>query len=132
MLPLVFVPNQIAIGVAGVGEGLKRRLAVLRAAGIPEPRVRSAGIPGKADLEGLRILFIAGFAEDVSRQLVELARGAGILVNVEDVPSLCDFHVPAQIRRGDLLFTISTAGRSPGLARILRERLEASFGPEWD
>ena len=52
--------------------------------------------------------------------------------NVEDVPELCDFHMPAQVRRGDLLLAISTAGRSPALSRILREHLEDRFGPEWD
>jgi precorrin-2 dehydrogenase/sirohydrochlorin ferrochelatase len=132
MLPIVFVPEQIAIGLAGAGEGFKRRLALLHAAGIAEPRVFASEIPSKGELEGLQMLFIAGLAEDISRQLAGSARAAGVLVNVEDVPSLCDFHVPAQVRRGDLLFTISTAGRSPGLARILRERLGASFGPEWD
>jgi precorrin-2 dehydrogenase/sirohydrochlorin ferrochelatase len=59
------------------------------------------------------------------------ARPAGILVNVEDVPELCDFHVPATVRRGDLLLSISTGGKAPGLARLIREWLEARFGPQW-
>ncbi len=53
------------------------------------------------------------------------------MVNVEDVPGLCDFHVPANVRRGELVFTVSTCGRAPGLARRLREWLEDAFGPEW-
>jgi precorrin-2 dehydrogenase/sirohydrochlorin ferrochelatase len=48
------------------------------------------------------------------------------------MPDLCDFHVPAQVRRGDLILAISTSGRAPGLARILREYLETLFGPEWN
>jgi precorrin-2 dehydrogenase/sirohydrochlorin ferrochelatase len=56
---------------------------------------------------------------------------AGVIVNVEDVPSLCDFHVPAQVRRGDLLLTVSTGGRAPGVSRVLREDLQRRFGPEW-
>ena len=67
-----------------------------------------------------------------SAGLAQAARAAGALVNVEDMPDLCDFHVPAQVRRGDLLLAISTSGRSPGLARIVREHLETLFGPEWD
>jgi len=54
-----------------------------------------------------------------------------VLVNVEDVPSLCDFHVPALVRRGDLVIAVSTGGRAPGVAKLLREWLDARFGPEW-
>jgi siroheme synthase-like protein len=54
-----------------------------------------------------------------------------VLVNVmDDVPN-CDFAAPAIVRRGDLVLAISTGGRSPALARRLREELEARFGPEW-
>jgi precorrin-2 dehydrogenase/sirohydrochlorin ferrochelatase len=59
------------------------------------------------------------------------ARGLGVLVNVEDTPHLCDFHVPAIVRRGELLLTASTGGRVPGLSRALREHLADEFGPEW-
>ena len=59
------------------------------------------------------------------------ARAAGILVNAEDIPELCDFHVPAIVRRGNLVLTASTGGQAPGLARRLREWLETRFGPEW-
>jgi precorrin-2 dehydrogenase/sirohydrochlorin ferrochelatase len=131
MLPIV-LSGEIAVGVAGTGEGLKRRLAVVEKAGMSQPTVFSDRLPTKAEIAELRILFIAGLPEAAAQELAFAAREVGTLVNVEDVPTLCDFHVPAQIRRGDLLFTISTAGRSPGLARILRERIEASFGPEWE
>ncbi len=53
-------------------------------------------------------------------------------MNVEDVPELCDFHVPAIVRRGGLTLTVSTGGRAPGLAKRLREWLQNRFGPEWD
>jgi precorrin-2 dehydrogenase/sirohydrochlorin ferrochelatase len=54
-----------------------------------------------------------------------------VLVNVEDVLPLCDFHVPAIVRRGDLLLTASTGGQVPGLSRVLRESLAEDYGPEW-
>jgi precorrin-2 dehydrogenase/sirohydrochlorin ferrochelatase len=63
--------------------------------------------------------------------LAGIARSAGTLVNVEDRRAWCDFHSPALVRRGDLLLTVSTNGRSPGLAARIRRRLEGSFGPEW-
>ena len=52
-------------------------------------------------------------------------------MNVEDRPALCDFHSVAEVRRGDLLLTVSTGGASPGLAARIRARLAAEFGPEW-
>ena len=131
MLPIV-LSGEIAVGVAGAGEGLKRRLSVLEKAGIVAPRVFSDRLPTTAEIGELRVLFVAGLPEAVAEGLASAARANRVLVNVVDVPHLCDFHVPAQIRRGDLLFTISTAGRSPGLARLLRERIEASVGPEWE
>jgi precorrin-2 dehydrogenase/sirohydrochlorin ferrochelatase len=89
--------------------------------------------PGASDevLAPLQLLFIAGLDEGEARHLAGRARGFGVLVNVEDVLPLCDFHVPAIVRRGDLLLTASTGGAAPGLARMLREHLAENFGPEW-
>nr|WP_243850721.1 NAD(P)-dependent oxidoreductase [Rhizomicrobium electricum] len=120
-------PETARIGLIGEGEALERRRALLAGAGITPIPVLPEG-----DLGDLRILFVAGLPTDLSEVLAARARRAGILVNVEDVPSLCDFHVPAIVRRGDLLFSVSTRGRAPGLARRLREWLEERFGPEWE
>src|SRR4029077_6417769 len=82
-------------------------------------------------LAGLHLLFIAGLKRSAAAALAAKARAAGILTNVEDVPELCDFHVPAVVRRGDLALTVSTSGKAPGLARLLREWLERAVGTEW-
>ena len=63
--------------------------------------------------------------------MARAARAGGCLVNVEDVVAFCDFHNPSQLRRGDLLLTVSTAGKSPGLAARIRAQLARAFGPEW-
>jgi precorrin-2 dehydrogenase/sirohydrochlorin ferrochelatase len=132
MLPVILAPHAVRVGLAGSGDALKRRLGILDQAGILAREVYEDRVPSPEELARLNVLFVAGFDESASRELAAAARRAGVLVNVEDVPKLCDFHVPAQIRRGDLLFTISTGGRSPGLSRVLREVLEASFGQEWE
>ncbi len=59
------------------------------------------------------------------------ARSERVLLNVMDDPARCDFAAPATVRRGDLSIAIATAGRSPALARRLREELSVQFGPEW-
>jgi len=132
MLPIILDCSKTRVGIAGSGEGLLRRLKVVRASGPEEPAIYEGRIPSATELASLQILFIAGLEAETSRSLAEAARTAGVLVNVEDVPELCDFHVPAQIRRGDLLLAVSTAGRSPALSRVLRENLEQRFGPEWE
>jgi precorrin-2 dehydrogenase/sirohydrochlorin ferrochelatase len=56
----------------------------------------------------------------------------GMLVNAVDQPEDCNFIVPAIVRRGDLVIAISTTGKSPALAKMLRERLELQFGYEYE
>ena len=131
MLPVVLDPSAVRIGVAGRGEGLKRRLDLVSGAGVQHLTVFDGRIPSSAELAGLAVLFVAGLETAPARELASAAREAGVLVNVEDQTELCDFHVPASVRRGDLLFTVSTGGQSPGLSRLLREELEHHFGPEW-
>ena len=129
MLPLVLNPQFIKVGLTGQGEALARRAALLAEAGV-EARLLSADV-SDAVLAPLQILFVAGLAEGAASDLAGRARALGLLVNVEDVLPLCDFHVPAIVRRGELLLTASTGGTVPGLARRLREWLAGAFGPEW-
>ena len=126
MLPIVLAPETARIGLAAAGEGRARREALLVDAGLEPVLVEPTG-----DLPSLHALFIAGLDAETSADLAHRARSRGVLVNVEDIPGLCDFHVPAIVRRGDLILTASTGGRAPGLARRLREWLEEYFGAEW-
>ncbi|MBW1863903.1 MAG: bifunctional precorrin-2 dehydrogenase/sirohydrochlorin ferrochelatase [Deltaproteobacteria bacterium] len=56
----------------------------------------------------------------------------GLLVNAVDQPSDCNFIVPSILRRGDLLIAVSTSGKSPALAKKVRETLEKKFGSEYE
>lgn len=129
MLPIVLNPKFIRAGLAGEGEGLAKRRALLAEAG-----AEAVTISRTADataMRGLHVLFIAGLPRQFAAKLAETARRANVLVNVEDVPELCDFNVPAIVRQGDLLLTVSTGGLAPGLSRSIREWLQEKFGPEW-
>ena len=53
-----------------------------------------------------------------------------IFCNVEDVPELCTFILPALHRRGDITLAVSTGGASPALAQWLRDRFAAQIGFE--
>jgi len=123
VLPIALDPKTVRVGLAGAGEGLARRRVFLAESGVKTPE------PGLVD--GVQVLFVAGLDRDSAASLAAQARAKGVLVNVEDVPELCDFHVPAVVRRGDLALTVSTNGRAPGLSRLLREWLARAFGPEW-
>ena len=129
MLPLVLNPVTLRAGLAGQGPERDRRAALLAEAGV-EARLLPATVTDEI-LASLQVLFVAGLPEAEARDLATRARAKGVLVNVEDVLPLCDFHVPAVVRRGDLLLTASTGGQVPGLARALRQSLAEQFGPEW-
>lgn len=147
MVPLALDPAAIAVAVAGRGAPALARLRALREGGAghallysDQPTAELAAgagaslrpsLPDTAALERLRLLWIAGLPDPEAAALAEAARRARVLVNVEDRPELCDFHNVASVRRGDLLLTVSTGGKSPGLAARIRQKLGAEFGPEW-
>ena len=51
----------------------------------------------------------------------------GMLVNIVDSPKECNFILPSLVSRGDLTLAISTAGKSPALAKKIRQDLEKQF-----
>ena len=83
------------------------------------------------DARGALMVLAATDDSEVNALVAADARDVGILVNVADDPSRCDFIMPAVVRRGDLSVAISTGGKSPALAARLREKLSAVLGPEY-
>lgn len=146
MIPLALSPLRLQLGLVGAGAPALRRLRALHEAGAgetlrvfttdPELAAQAGGkaiarLPEASEIESLNILWVAGIEEAVYRPLAALARAHKVLLNVEDVPAFCDFNAVAEIRRGDLLLTISTNGQAPGLAGAIRKRLEACFPESW-
>ena len=70
--------------------------------------------------------------EETNARISSDARSKDIPVNIVDDPNRCDFILPALVQRGDLAITIGTGGKSPALARHLREELEAKYGSEYE
>jgi len=90
--------------------------------------------PTENDFGTLRpkLVFVAGVPDDVAAAWYAQAKAVGALVHVQDRIPLCDFHLPARVRRGHLQVTVSTDGTAAGLSRHIREYLETHvFGPEW-
>ncbi len=70
--------------------------------------------------------------EKTNARISKDARGKGIPVNIVDDPQKCDFILPSIMQRGDLEIAIGTGGKSPALARHLREELEKQYGKEYE
>jgi precorrin-2 dehydrogenase / sirohydrochlorin ferrochelatase len=80
------------------------------------------------DLEGTFIAIAATDDTDVNIRVFEDAEQRAMLVNVVDVPPLCNFILPAIHRTGPLAIAISTAGASPALAKRLKREIGEAYG----
>lgn len=85
----------------------------------------------QGDLKGSFIAVSASNVKAVNRAVYAEAQTSNILLNVVDDPELCNFIVPSVVDRGSLIIAISTSGRSPLLAKTLRQELEKTIGPEY-
>jgi precorrin-2 dehydrogenase/sirohydrochlorin ferrochelatase len=83
------------------------------------------------DCERAFLVFSATDDAAISEAVFQEATHARALVNTADQPALCDFIMPAVVRRGDVAIAISTGGASPGLAGQLRRKIEKLIGPEY-
>ena len=81
-----------------------------------------------ADLEGTFIAIAATDDTDVNIRVYEDAERRAMLVNIVDVPPLCNFILPAIVRTGPLAIAISTAGASPALAKRMKRQIAAEYG----
>ncbi|MBX7200661.1 MAG: siroheme synthase [Rhodospirillaceae bacterium] len=112
----VFAPDAPAALAALAGDRLARRW------------------PDAADFARIApaLVFISDMPDGEAAAFRVQAKAAHALVHVQDRIPLCDFHLPAKVRRGHLQVTVSTDGQAAGLSRLIRQYLEAEvFGPEW-
>lgn len=78
----------------------------------------------KNDLSGAFIVFSATNDSSVNAEVFREAEESSILINAVDDPPNCSFYVPSFVRKGELLFALSTAGASPAMAARLRREIE--------
>jgi len=80
------------------------------------------------DLDGAFLVIASTDRTAVNIAVFEEAERRSMLVNVVDVPPLCNFILPAVVRSGPLAIAISTAGASPALAKRMKAEIAESFG----
>jgi len=131
--------------VVGGGEVAARKAAMLMRAGarvhVVAPVIDAAllarleegggssrsGLYESADLGGVTLVIAATDDDAVNRRVHDDARARQLPVNVVDSPALCNFVFPSIIDRSPLVVAVSSAGKSPVLARLLRARLETTI-----
>ena len=86
---------------------------------------------GAADLEGIFMVIACTDDTDTNIAIYEDAERRAMLVNIVDVPPLCNFILPAIVRTGPLAIAISTAGASPALAKRMKREISELFGEEY-
>ncbi|MDQ6915563.1 MAG: bifunctional precorrin-2 dehydrogenase/sirohydrochlorin ferrochelatase [Actinomycetota bacterium] len=80
------------------------------------------------DLDGAFLVIAATSITELNARVYEDAEARAMLVNVVDVPPLCNFILPAIVRNGPLAIAISTAGASPALAKRMKREIAEAFG----
>lgn len=82
------------------------------------------------DLYNVDLVIVATNDRELNKVIKEEAKNQKILVNVADTPDLCDFYLGSIVKKGDLKIAISTNGKSPTLAKRIKELLNDSFPEE--
>ena len=82
------------------------------------------------DLRGKDVVILATDNPELHKKIVRETRQKNILTNVADTPDLCDFYLGSVVQKGDLKIGISTNGKSPTLAKRLRELFTEIFPDE--
>jgi precorrin-2 dehydrogenase/sirohydrochlorin ferrochelatase len=130
--------------VVGGGAVATRKVDGLVAAGADvlviapeiEARIRVSGaqlierVYQRGDLEGAWLAIAATNDPGVNRAVHADAEKSRVWLNAADDPPACSFTLPAVVRRGPVMVTVSTAGHSPALAGWLRGQVAAQLGPE--
>ncbi|MCW2961085.1 MAG: bifunctional precorrin-2 dehydrogenase/sirohydrochlorin ferrochelatase [Thermoleophilia bacterium] len=84
-----------------------------------------------SDLDGCLMAIACTDDTDTNIRIYEEAEAKAMLVNIVDVPPLCNFILPAIVRTGAIAVAISTRGASPALAKRMKREIADLFGTEY-
>ena len=142
LFPVFIKLDQVQLLLVGAGNvGLEKLSAILRnspqanvtivatfiseevrAISTDHSRIQILERPFEAsDLELKDIVICATDDQALHQQIYQLAKLKGILINVADTPALCDFYLGSIVQKGDLKIAISTNGKSPTVAKRIKE-----------
>lgn len=153
LFPVFLKLENLSLLVVGGGAvGLEKTKAVLENSPLADvtlvaPEIREEIVALKRDhprlqlvyapydikyMEGKDLVIAATCIKDLNVQVRADAKWNKILVNVADTPELCDFYLSSIVRKGNLKIAISTNGKSPTMAKRIREVLEDAIPEEID
>jgi siroheme synthase-like protein len=84
-----------------------------------------------SDLKAARLVIAATDDLALQKRIAAGCKARRIWVNVVDAAPLCDFIVPATLRRGEVTIAVSTGGGAPALAKHLRQKISGALGKEY-
>ncbi len=134
MYPIMLNVSGLVVFVIGDDSAADERIATLAEHGASQIIRFANVVPSAAEFaqHAPRLVFITNPAGQERAEIHKLAKDIGALVHAQDFIPLCDFHLPARLRRGHMLITVSTDGTVAGLSRLLRDYLATNvFGAEW-
>ena len=117
----------LVVGTGAIAEGKARQLTDCGA--LVDVVAPDDYRPG--GLAGYRLV-VSAADPTFNHALYEEAEAAGVWINSADDPANCSFTLPAVTRRGPVMVTASTGGRSPALATWLRRKFDSELGPEYE
>ncbi|WP_407426385.1 bifunctional precorrin-2 dehydrogenase/sirohydrochlorin ferrochelatase [Arcticibacter sp.] len=94
------------------------------------PYTERAFEPG--DLNGMDLAIVAINDSDISSRIASICKEKRVLTNVADKPDLCDFYLGSIVQKGNLKIAISTNGKSPTIAKRIKEVLNETIPDEMD
>lgn len=117
--------------VVGSGAMAREKAEGLQACGAVVDQVAQEAFSAEV-LDGAYLVIAATTDPEVDRAVFEEAERRAMLVNVADVPELCNFILPAIARRGPLAVAISTSGASPALAKRMKREAAEMFDAAYE
>jgi len=85
----------------------------------------------KEIIKNFKIVICATNNEEINKTIYRDCVKEDILINVVDAPAMCDFIMPANIKRGDLTISVSSQGKAPFYVKVIKKKLEAVISPKY-